>query len=135
MNYTYAVVNDKEINQVLSTTFLHVECADDVSDITHFYNTDTSQIELKHELQYTISVDGLEVTISGLPENLYVHTNNMHTMTDSEDLVVEYDIPGIYTIELSGRAEYLITTIDVEVTEQEPAPPIEPETPAGEGVE
>ncbi|WP_286902125.1 hypothetical protein [Vreelandella sedimenti] len=127
MNYTYAVVQDKEIMQIMSTPFLYVECADDVNDITHFYNTDTASIELKYELQYTLTTDGLEVTISGLPENLNVNTNNMHTMTDSEDLVIEYDIPGIYTIELSGRPEYLLTTIDVVVTEPEPA--------AGEGGE
>ena len=130
MNYTYAVVQDNEIMQIMSTPFLYVECADDVSDIIHFYNTDTASIELKYELQYTLTTDALEVTISGLPENLNVNTNNMHTMTDSEDLVIEYDIPGIYTIELSGRPEYLLTAIDIEVTE----PGIEVPT-AGEGGE
>lgn len=131
MNYTYAVVQDNEIMQIMSTPFLYVECADDVSDITHFYNTDTASIELKYELQYTLTTDALEVTISGLPENLNVNTNNMHTMTDNEDLVIEYDIPGVYKIELSGRAEYLETIIDVEVSEPEP----ETETTAGEGGE
>ncbi|QKS24586.1 hypothetical protein [Vreelandella titanicae] len=131
MSYTYAMVSDKEINTVLTTPFLHVLCDDDVSDITHYYNTDTSQIELKYELQYTLSTNGLEVTISGLPENLHVQTNNLNTMTDEEDLVIEYDIPGTYTIEFSERVEYLDTTINVEVEVTEP----EPEPAAGEGGE
>lgn len=123
MSYTYAIVSDKEITAVLSTPYFYVECDHTVNDTTHYYNTDTSQIELKSELQYTLSKNGLEVTISGLPENLHVQTNNLFTMTDEEDLVIEYDIPGTYTIELSGRVEYLDTTINVEVSE----------APAGEG--
>ncbi|MBT2771304.1 hypothetical protein J7J47_03550 [Halomonas sp. ISL-60] len=127
MNYTYAVVQDKEIMQMMTTPYLYVECIDTVSDITHYYNTDSQEIEHKMDLQYDIQINGLEVTITGLPTDLNVYTNNMHTQTDNEDLIIEYDIPGLYKIEISGRAEYLETTIDVEVSEPEPVvePPVE----------
>lgn len=115
MEHHYAMVIDKEIVQVLTTPFLHIECDEQVSDVTHFYNTSLGKLELKAALNPKIITKGLKVTITGIPSGLKVETNGLSTLTDDLPLVIEYDIPGKYEIILSGRVEFLDRTLEVTV--------------------
>lgn len=115
MEVRYAMIIGEEIKQILSTPYLHVKCETHVNDVTHFYNLETQSIEAKAELDLQVNVEDLAVTIHNLPANLKVETNDMEVFTDEEPLVIEYDIPGVYDIKLSGHARFLDLELEVTV--------------------
>lgn len=111
----YAIIIGQEITQTLSTPFLHIECEEDVTDITHYYDEQAHEIVHKKSLQIDVDIKQLTVTVAGLPTNLTVETNNMSTITDNTPLVIDYDISGTYTITLSGHVEFLDHEMEVTV--------------------
>ena len=113
MNKRYAMVNGKEIAQVLQTPFTHIECGDDVFDHTHYYDEATREIRPKLAFDYVLDIEGLTVTLTGLPEGVLVETNGMDTLTDDKPVVITYDVPDTYEIQLSGCPECLNTGLEV----------------------
>ena len=103
----YAMISGEKITQTIETPYLHVQCEDHVNDVSHFYNIESGIIEAKATLEPQIQLEGLMVTILNLPTSLKVETNTMETFTDEEPLVIEYDIPGVYDIKLSGHTRFL----------------------------
>lgn len=113
--YRYAMINGEEIIQVLDTPLLHIECPADVDDAGFFYNAANNTIEGKGALDTTHSINGLEVTFVGLPSGVSVETDSFVIQTDADPLIVEYDVPGTYTINFSGHVKYLDHTMEVTV--------------------
>lgn len=111
--YKYAIVNHLGgIEGVVSGPSRYIECAEGVEDTTHFFD---GEIKEKMKLSFTTEKVGLEVSFDGLPEGLRVETNGMETVTDNEPLVIEYDVPGTYTINFSGLVNYLDHEMEVTV--------------------
>lgn len=117
----YAVATPSgEIIKVLSGNLHYVQIPNDeggesVDDITHYVDVATHEIKEKQPFDYDVTVSGLTATITGLPEGLTVETNGMETTTDDQPLVIEYDLPGTYTIRFSGRVRYLDRVEEVTV--------------------
>lgn len=114
--WKYAVAKPNgEIISVVSGGFQYVPVSEEleVSDVTH-YVSEGAVIE-KGDYNLSHDIVDLEVTFVGLPESLKVETNGMETVTDSEPLVIEYDVPGTYTINFSGLVNYLDHEMEVTV--------------------
>ncbi len=106
--YRYAVADPKgRISWVTAGPYLYITCDDTVRDDTHYVDVDTAKIHAKRPIEAEQSIDGLTVTLAGLPAGLTVATNGMDTVTDGTPLVITYDVPGTYEIRLSGHIEYL----------------------------
>lgn len=106
--------NTGEIVRVISGSARYIEVDNDASidDQTHYANDDNEVLK-RRGLTFEHQTDGLIVTLSGLPSGVRVRTNGVETVTDTEPLVVTYDIPGTYEIGLSGHLEYLSETLEV----------------------
>ncbi|MGP9590741.1 hypothetical protein [Halomonas sp. AOP42-B2-16] len=113
--HRYAMVSDKgEILQITSGPYRYVACDDTIDDSAHYVDVDNN-FYLKELIALDKNVDGLAVTFAGLPEGLEVKTNGVDTITDSAPLVIEYDVPGTYTISFSGLVNYLDHQMEVTV--------------------
>ena len=114
--YRYAVADPKgRISWVTTGPYLYIACDDTVRDDTHYVDVATGEIHAKRPIDAEQSIDGLTVTLAGLPAGLTVATNGMDTVTDGTPLVISYDLPGTYEIRLSGHVEYLDCTEEVTV--------------------
>lgn len=112
---SYAVADGEgNITQIYSTSKRYIPCGEGVDDLTH-YVTDSGHIEQKAAIDCDVAVDGLTATITGLPAGLSVETNGISTVTDTEPLIISYDVPGTYSVQLSGRPGYLETELEVHV--------------------
>lgn len=92
-----------------------VECAEYTTAENAYVDVATKELKEKESLSLNHDVAGLEVTFVSLPAGLKVETNNMETVTDDEPLVIEYDVPGTYTINFSGLVNYLDHEMEVAV--------------------
>ncbi|MBS3670208.1 hypothetical protein [Vreelandella boliviensis] len=111
----YAIVDDTgRITQLYSTNSYFVPCDDDVSDTTHYADSE-HVIHAKRPLEFELTTEGLTVMLSGLPTGVNVETNGLDTVTDEDPLEITYDVPGAYEIKLSGHVEYLDTSLEVTV--------------------
>ena len=111
----YAIVDDAgRITQLYSTNSYFVPCGDDVSDTTHYADSE-HVIQDKRPLEFELTAEGLTVTLEGLPAGVTVATNGLDTDTDGEPLAIAYDVPGTYEITLSGHVEYLDHVMEVTV--------------------
>lgn len=90
-----------------------VECDEEVTPATHYVAA--QRAEAKVPLPSRHFVSSLSVTFEELPEGIKVETNGMETVTDNEPLVIEYDVPGTYTISFSGHVRYLDHDLEVTV--------------------
>ncbi|WP_062359640.1 hypothetical protein [Vreelandella aquamarina] len=90
-----------------------VECDEEVTPATHYVAA--QRAEAKAPLPIRHFVSSLSVTFEELPEGIKVETNGMETVTDNEPLVIEYDVPGTYTISFSGLVNYLDHELEVTV--------------------
>lgn len=120
MNYvqskTFAVYDDHgRIVRVIAGPYDYLPCDESVRDDTHYVDVDAGEIQPKRPLETHQGVDGLTVTLMGLPAGLAVATNNMETVTDDQPLVIEYDLPGTYTVRFSGHVQYLDHEMEVTV--------------------
>ncbi|MGP9796212.1 hypothetical protein ACT3UJ_02455 [Halomonas sp. 86] len=116
--YTYAFARrDGAILSVITGVNLYIEIEDgaDVIDVTHYVDVETREIKDKQPLAYEVDNSGLTVTLTDLPSGLAVEANGQRAITDSEPLVITFDVPGTYRIELSGLVEYLNETLEVTV--------------------
>ncbi|QPI64471.1 hypothetical protein [Vreelandella venusta] len=116
MSRVYAVhTTDGAIVRTLTTPHGYIECDDTVSDATHYVDVDTLEVKQKRSLEPQLSVDSLVVTLTDLPAELTVTTNDVETITDGEPLTINYDVPGTYEIRLCGLIEYLDENLEVTV--------------------
>ncbi len=114
--YYYAMAGPGgRIIQVTNGPYLYIACDDTVRDDTHYVDVATGEIHAKRPIYAEQSIDGLTVTLAGLPAGLTVATNGMDTVTDGTPLVITYDLPGTYEIRLSGHIEYLDRVEEVTV--------------------
>ncbi|MGP9417286.1 hypothetical protein ACT3R4_18060 [Halomonas sp. AOP7-E1-9] len=114
----YAVAKQTgEILQVITGGFRYIEVPEeeDVHDTTHYIDISNDEIKAKQKIMIRSKINGLSLTMSGLPSGLNVETNGMAIITDDEPLVIEYDVPGIYQVALSGRVDYLDEVLEVTV--------------------
>lgn len=113
MNH-YAMADDTgRILQVAQTSYTYVLAPEGVSDTTHY--VENGEIRQKKALAFDMSLDGLLVTFDGLVSGLTVTTNGTETKTDNQPLVIEYDLPGTYSIRFSGHVRYLDHEMEVTV--------------------
>lgn len=114
--YLYVMATaDGHIAGITSGPYLYVRCDSSVSDVTHYVDAETREIKDKKPLAYGVTSSGLTVTLTELPGGLNVETNGQQAVTDGEPLVITFDIPGTYRIELSGLVEYLNDALEVTV--------------------
>lgn len=112
----YAVVKPSgEILRTEKVAYQYIECDETVDDVSHYYDLENKSLEYKEKLYPLVVGEGLTLNISNLPEGLKVETNGMGTITDNEPLVIEYDVPGTYTISFSGLVNYLDHEMEVTV--------------------
>lgn len=108
IEHHYAVAEPSgRIAWVSKGPYLYIPCDDTVRDDTHYVDAATGEIHAKRPIDAEQSIDGLTVTLAGLPAGLTVATNGLDTVTDGTPLVISYDLPGTYEIRLSGHIEYL----------------------------
>ncbi|MGE6778254.1 hypothetical protein ACQKFL_11505 [Vreelandella titanicae] len=116
--YFYALaMSDGRIRGVTTGPYLYVRCDETVNDVTHYVNVATGEIQLKQSLEFELSTDGLTATLSGLPVGLTAEANGVETNTDDEPLVIAFDIPGTYSVRLSGLVEYMDHQVEVTVVD------------------
>lgn len=72
-------------------------------------------LKRKEELNYSISYERYSVRLKGLPDGLLVLTNGTQAVTDGEEVIVNYDIPGTYKIHIRGLAKYAETVLEVTI--------------------
>lgn len=93
----------------------YIPCEYGVLDTTHYVDVSGAPvIREKRPLDTAMEQAGLEVTFTALPPGLTLKVGELQVITDGDD-VVEFDVPGTYTIELSGLVEYLDETLEVTV--------------------
>ncbi len=113
---TYAFVSvDGRIESIISGPMRYIECSSETMDTTHYFDNTAGVIREKEALNYQQNTRGLVVTFEGMPSGVKVETNGMETMTDDQPLVIEYDVPGTYTISFSGLVNYLDHEMEVTV--------------------
>ena len=112
----YAVSDDKgEILQIYGTQNTFTPCDAEVSDTTHYLDTNTGVLERKRDINPEVTTNGLQVTITNLPPGTRIFTNGMEGYADINPTVILYDVPGTYSIELVGLVEYRETSLEVTV--------------------
>lgn len=112
----YAFVSGEgRIESILSGPMRYVECSSETRDTTHYFDNTLGVIRRKEALRYQQNTRGLVVTFEGVPSGVKVETNGMETIADNEPLVIEYDVPGTYTIIFSGHVRYLDHELEVTV--------------------
>ena len=115
--HTYAMADEAgKILQVINGPYRYVKCSVAVMDNTHYAN-EADEIVEKQTLVVSVRTDDLTITLSGVPSGMTVKTNGMEAISDDEPLEIEYDLPGPYTVSLSGLVEYLDDEIEVTVGE------------------
>lgn len=92
-----------------------VECDDSVTYDEHYVDVQEKAIREKRHIDAGYVSAGLALTLEGLPKGLNVVTNGVNTVTDNEPLIIEYDLPGTYTVRFSGHAQYLDHEMEVTV--------------------
>lgn len=114
----YAIIEEGaagQINRILSTTDTYIEVPDDVSDDTHFFNQDIGAVEPKATPEVTASVDGLVVTLTGVPVGAAISVNGISDTADAETFEIELEAPGRYQIRVFGMPAYRERSLTVEV--------------------
>jgi len=115
MNNYAIVTGSGEITQIYRTTSLFVPCGEEVSDTTHYVDTNTWQPVEKGEVSPTVGVLGMTASVEGVPAGMVVEANGSSGTTDGEVLNIHFDVPGTYTITFRGSIEYLDHSLEVTV--------------------
>lgn len=114
--HRFAAYDDAgNIVQVLEGAYRYAACTDDVADNTHYINTATGIVEPKVPFEYEIATSGLSIVINGLPEGVSVMSRGLFIVTDEASTTIEFDVPGAYTVELSGHIEHVDESLEVTV--------------------
>ncbi len=125
MNFCF-YASDGQIESVLTAPDEHlakiqerayVPCSADVVDTTHYVDlTGAEPVTVeKAPLDATHTVAGLVVSFPSLPEGTHVEVSGQEVIADAAGAEIEFELPGTYTIRLSGLVEYLDETLEVTV--------------------
>lgn len=88
------------------------------TDMDKYYVRVSDELVIeKDTLNLTTHVEGLMVTVSGLPDGSLISVNEMSATPESEALSIEFDLPGTYTIEIEPPVQYLAQTLEVTVND------------------
>lgn len=95
----------------------YLSAGEDVSDEIHFVDLSSTppSIVNKQVLDVGTSVTGSSVTLTGLPDGTLVSTEGLEGFPDNGELEIEFDIPGVYRIELFPPPQYLGTSLEVTI--------------------
>lgn len=86
-----------------------------VNDARYYVDVATKALHPKREVTAQPIVNGLTVTLDGLPAGLVVMTNRQQATTDGGPLTIHYDLPGTYAISLRGHPHFIDTTLEVTI--------------------
>lgn len=84
-----------------------------VNDARYYVDVATKTLHAKRKVTAQPIVNGLTVTLDGLPAGLVVMTNGQQATTDGGPLTIHYDLPGKYVIWLRGHSHFIDTTLEV----------------------
>lgn len=95
-----------------------VECGEDVNQSDHFVDAPDNGppiVRKRASQDVSYSVSGLSVTFPSLEETTLIEVAGSSLLTDAASTVVNFDIPGTYTIRFSGHVRYLDHELEVTV--------------------
>lgn len=64
---------------------------------------------------YTVSSYGLTVSITGLAPGTEVHVAGLMVVADEEPTELEFDLPGVHAVRISGLAAFMDEEIEVQI--------------------
>lgn len=116
MNQSYAIVEESgAINSVYASPYLFIPCEPGLDDDHHYYDHKDETLKERKEVTVTTHISGLTVVVEGIPPGMLVEANGNSTLSDQDPLEVAFDVPGTYTIHLSGLVEYRERVLEVTV--------------------
>ena len=80
----------------------------------YYVDLATGTPELKREFEYSLRQSDLTLVIEGLPAGTKITVEGDSLETDDEDTEIDFDVPGVYRIALSGQVSH--HNADFEVT-------------------
>ncbi|WP_163557590.1 hypothetical protein [Halomonas sp. NO4] len=85
-------------------------------DTTHYVDLsgDEPVVKERESLDTTHTIAGLEVTFQALPSGTEIEVNRQTMIADGDD-VIEFDLPGTYSISLAGPPAYRDEELEVTV--------------------
>ncbi|MDF3917530.1 hypothetical protein P3W43_01530 [Salinicola salarius] len=114
--HTYAVVEENGfISAIHQTPDRYVEATADIRDDTHYFDLDSETIQPKATPDIQASVDGLVVTLTGVPVGAIIAVNGISDTADAETFEIDLEAPGAYQIRVYGVPAYREQTLTVEV--------------------
>jgi hypothetical protein len=113
-SHTHAVYNGAgEIVRVEVGPHRYLKCGGNVGDETHFVAN--GEVKEKTAFKYQVKKQKLKVVLQGLPLNAVVTVGGQSLQVDAAATVIEFDIPGTYTVTLNGLIGYLEEDLEVTV--------------------
>lgn len=113
--YKTAVVDESgKIIQTTTSPYRYIECGVEVEDTTHYLANDDN-FYLRSDADLSYDVDGLVVSFTALPINTQVSVASQSATVDELPLVVEFDVPGIYSLRIDPPSQYKAETMEVTV--------------------
>ncbi|WP_110665210.1 hypothetical protein [Salinicola halophilus] len=114
--YNYAIVNDEGfIERTHAAPNRYIEVGSEVSDTTHYFDHDADEIRKRESYELEQSLDGLTLTLTGLPDGTRATVAGHQDIARDGALKVEFDQPGSYNVFLEAGPRYMDCEFDVEV--------------------
>lgn len=90
---------------------------DTINDELYYVDTsvDGHAIRERALQDYTVSASGLTVTISGLAPGTEVHVVGAMVIADEDPTELEFDVPGVHAVRISGLAAFVEEEIEVQI--------------------
>lgn len=105
------VASDKDTADMQGGSYL--PCDSNVNDVSHYVLE--GNVLARRPYDYVLSVEGMTATLKGLPSGAVVGVLGESVEADDLPTELDFELPGTYTIELSGLVEYLDETLEVTV--------------------
>lgn len=113
-NILFTFEGDEKSSALNGNLFLETEPP--VSDETHFVDVTRSPhaIMEKSDLSVSVETEGLEASLSGLPQGLHCSAEGVTFITDDEN-IISFSLPGTYRIEIDGGLRHKSKTLEVSI--------------------
>lgn len=94
---------------------VYIPGSEGVSEKTHYVDTSSKKHTAKEKqaINTRHKIEGLTVVFSELPPGTVVSVNDNRTVSDKDGLVIEFDVPDTYYIELTPSPQYLREALEV----------------------
>lgn len=88
-----------------------------ISDDSHYIDVGVEWHPImKRAFQdYTVSSSGLTVTIAGLAAGTEIHVSGLMVVADDDPTELEFDVPGVHAVRISGLAAFVNEEIEVQI--------------------